>query len=151
MERYAKTFTVRWADCDVNGHMRNTAYSEYAIDVRIAYLTEHGFGFDRMSEMGFGPVILREETDYLREVRLGQTIEVDVTLLGLSPDLARFRFGHAFTRGDGKASARIVLAGGWMDLRARRLRPAPEPLGAVLRSIPRGEGYAELPSLGSRT
>jgi acyl-CoA thioester hydrolase len=151
MERYAKTFIVRWADCDVNGHMRNTAYSEYAIDVRIGYLTEHGFGFDRMTEAGFGPVILREETDYLREVRLGERIEVDLTLLGLSADLGRFKFAHDFTKENGKPSARIVLAGGWLDLRARRLIPAPEPLAAAMRSMPRGEGYEELPPLRART
>jgi acyl-CoA thioester hydrolase len=150
MERYAKTFTVRWADCDVNGHMRNTAYSEYAIDVRIGYLTEHGFGFERMVEMGFGPVILREETDFLREVRLGEDVEVDFTLLGLSPDFGRFKFAHDFTKANGKPSARIVLAGGWLDLRARRLVAAPEPLAAVLRSMPRGEAYAELPPLRAR-
>jgi acyl-CoA thioester hydrolase len=147
MDRYAKTFTVRWADCDVNGHMRNTAYSEYAIDVRIAYLTEHGFGFDRMVEQGFGPVILREETDYLREVRLGEAVEVDFTVLGLSPDGGRFRFAHDFTKAGGKPSARIVLAGGWLDLHARRLVVPPEPLVALLRATPRAAGYAELPPL----
>ena len=84
MDRYAKTFTVRWADCDVNGHMRNTAYSEYAIDVRMAFLAEHGFGFEQFVASGFGPVLLREEIDYLRELKLGDTVEVDFTQLGLS-------------------------------------------------------------------
>jgi acyl-CoA thioester hydrolase len=150
MDRYVKTFTVRWADCDVNGHMRNTAYSEYGTDVRIGYLTERGFGFDRMVEMGFGPVILREETDFFRELRLGETVQVDYTLLGLSPDFGRFRFAHDFAKANGKRAARVVLAGGWMDLRARRLVPAPEALAAVLASIPKGEGYEDLPPLRSR-
>jgi acyl-CoA thioester hydrolase len=150
MDRYGRTFTVRWSDCDVNGHMRNTAYSEYAIDARMGYLTEHGFGFDRMVEAGLGPVLLREEIDYLREVRLGDRLDVDVTLLGLSPECARFAFAHDFTRADGKRAARIVLTGGWMDLRQRRLVPAPEPLAAVLRGVPKAEGYAELPPLRPR-
>jgi acyl-CoA thioester hydrolase len=151
MDRYTKTFTVRWADCDVNGHMRNTAYSEYAIDVRVAYLGEHGFGLDRMLETGFGPVILREEIDYLREVRLGEGVRVDVTLLGLSPEGARFRFAHDFEKEGGKPCARIVLAGGWLDLRTRRLTAPPEALAEVMRSIPRGEGYEELPPLRARS
>jgi acyl-CoA thioester hydrolase len=146
MERYAKEFTVRWADCDVNGHMRNTAYSEYATEVRVGYLAEGGFPFERFVELGFGPVILREEIDYLHEVRLGERVEVDLTVLGLSPDCARFRFGHDFAKA-GKACARIVLAGGWLDLRKRRLIPAPEPLASVMRAAPRGEGFAELPPL----
>ncbi len=147
MGRYAKTFTVRWADCDANGHMRNTAYSEYAVDARLGYLTERGFGFERMVEMGFGPVILREEIDYLREVRLGEAVEVEVAVLGLSPEGARFKYAHDFRKADGTPCARIVIAGGWLDLRARRLVAPPEPLAAMLRGVPRAEGYAELPPL----
>lgn len=150
MGPYTKSFTVRWADCDLNGHMRNTAYSEYAIDIRVAFLSEHGFGIDRMLEMGFGPVILREEIDYLREVHLGEAVRVDVAVLGLSPEYGRFRFAHDFEKANGKACARIVLAGAWLDLRTRRLLPPPEPLAAVMRAFPRGDGYAELPPLGAR-
>jgi acyl-CoA thioester hydrolase len=151
MSRFAKKFTVRWADCDVNAHMRNTAYSEYGVEVRLGYLAGHGFGFERFAEMGFGPVILREEIDYLREVRLGETFEVDYTLLGLSRDVARFKVGHDFVKENGKPAARIVLSGGWLDLRTRRLRPPPEALAATYHALQKAEGFVELPSLGSRT
>lgn len=147
MDRYTKSFTVRWADCDVNAHMRNTAYSEYATDARVSYLAEHGFAFERFVELGFGPVILREEIDYLREVRLGETVEVDLTVTGLSPDFARFRFEHEFTKGGGKRAARIVLSGGWLSLKTRKLIPAPEPLANVMRGAPTGERFEELPPL----
>jgi acyl-CoA thioester hydrolase len=32
VDQYTKTFTVRWADCDANGHLRSTGYSDYAIE-----------------------------------------------------------------------------------------------------------------------
>ncbi len=150
MDRYEKTFTVRWADCDANGHMRNTAYSEYATDVRVAYLAEHGFGFERFVETGIGPVLLREEIDYLREVRLGETITVDYTALGMSPDYGRLKLGHDFTKAGGEPCARIVVFGGWMDMRTRKLIPAPEPLARILATVPRAEGYEELPPLERR-
>jgi acyl-CoA thioester hydrolase len=44
MAGYVKRFEVRWTDLDMNRHMRNTAYSEYCIDVRVSFLQEHGFG-----------------------------------------------------------------------------------------------------------
>jgi acyl-CoA thioester hydrolase len=146
MERYTKTFTVRWADCDANGHMRNTAYSEYAIDVRIAFLAERGFGFAEFAASGFGPVLLREEIDYLRELKMNETVEVDFEQLGLSADGARFRLQHAFTKANGKPAARIVLEGGWMDMRTRRLAPPPEALGRAFAQAPRAAGWAELPT-----
>ena len=146
MDSYAKSFVVRWADCDANGHMRNTAYSEYAIDVRIAFLAEHGFGFDQFVASGFGPVLLREEIDYLRELKMNETVLVDFKQLGLSADGSRFRLQHDVTKESGKPAARIVLEGGWMDMRVRRLAPPPEALGRAWAQAPRAEGYAELPS-----
>ena len=143
---YAKKFTIRWSDCDVNGHARNTAYSEYAIDVRMSYLAEHGFPFEKMVEAGVGPVLTREEIDYLRELKLGEKISVDFQQLGVSADGSRFRLLHQFTKEGGKPAARIVLEGGWMDLRTRRLVPPPPSLARALGSVPRAEGFAELPA-----
>ena len=150
MDRYEKTFTVRWADCDANGHMRNTAYSEYATEVRMAYLTENGFGFEKFLETKVGPVILREEIDYLRELRMGAQITVDFSSLGLSPDGARFKVKHDLTRADGKLAARVTLLGGWMDLHTRRLAPPPEALADLLRALARGEGFEVLPNVGEK-
>ena len=144
MERYAKTFTVRWADCDLNGHMRNTAYSDYAVDVRIAFFAERGFGFDQFVASGVGLVLVREEIDYVRELRLGDSVEVDFKQLGLSADGSRFRLQHDFTKANGKPAARIVQDGGWMDMRTRRLAAPPEPLGRAFALVPRAEGWAEL-------
>jgi acyl-CoA thioester hydrolase len=145
--RFTKIFVVRWSECDVNGHARNTAYSEYGIETRVGYLAEHGFSFARMNELGIGPVLLREEIDYLRELRLGDTVEVDCTQLGLSPDGARFKLAHDLWRPGGKKVARIVLLGGWLDPRARKLRPPPEELRKAMASMPAGEPYEELPPL----
>jgi acyl-CoA thioester hydrolase len=144
MDRFARTFVVRWADCDVNGHLRNTCYSEYAIEVRMAFLTEGGFGFESMKRHGVGPILLREEIDYLRECHMGEELTVDFTGLGQSPDGSRFRLAHEIWKPDGKKAARIVLTGGWMDLAARRLAPPPHDLHELLNRAPRGEGYEVL-------
>ncbi len=147
MDRYSKTFTVRWADCDVNGHMRNTSYSEYAIDTRMAYLSENGFPFEKFVANGIGPVLLHESLDYLREVPLGGTLVVDLAVVGLSPDLSRFKFEHDIWLPERKKAARIVLYGGWMDMAKRKLRVPPEDLQALLRASPRGEPFEELKPL----
>jgi acyl-CoA thioester hydrolase len=146
MDRYARTYTVRWADCDANGHMRNTAYSEYAIDVRVEFLAEHGCGFDVLQASGFGPVLLREEIDYLRELKMGESVTVDFRQLGMTADGSRWRVCHDFTRADGKPCARIVLDGGWMDLRTRRLAPPPPVLGTSLEQAPKDAAWVELPA-----
>jgi acyl-CoA thioester hydrolase len=150
MDRYAKTFTVRWADLDGNGHMRNTAYSEYGTDIRIHFLADNGFTLDRFVEQRFGPVILHESLDYLREVHLGQEIVVDLGIAGLSPDGARFKFEHEIWLPERKKAARIVLAGGWMDLDRRKLRLPPPELLRAMQAGPRTETFEEMKPMPDR-
>ena len=140
MKPFTRPFVIRWADCDANGHLRNTCYSEYAIEVRMAYLASHGFGLKDFREHGVGPVLIREEIDYLRECHMGEEVTVDFTALGLSPHGTRFKVGHEITRPDGKVAARLVIHGGWMDMKLRRLAPPPEALRRIMEGVatPRG-------------
>ena len=145
MDRFARTFVVRWADCDMNGHLRNTCYSEYAVEVRLAFMAEGGFGVDQMRRHGIGPVLLREEIDYLRECHMGEELTVDFASLGQSPDGSRFKMAHDVWKPGGTKAARLVLSGGWMDLAARRLAPPPPHVRDLLDRAPRGEGFEVLP------
>ncbi|HEY6003904.1 MAG TPA: acyl-CoA thioesterase [Anaeromyxobacter sp.] len=144
MDPYARTFIVRWADCDANGHMRNTAYSEYATEVRIAYLAGKGFTWEKFLASKLGPVLLHEYIDYMREVRMGESVVVDFSVIGLSPDGARFRFEQNVWLPNRKKAARLVIAGGWMDLELRKLRLPPDELLRVLNEAPRGEPFEEM-------
>jgi acyl-CoA thioester hydrolase len=150
VERFTLPVTVRWSDCDANGHLRNTCYSEYAIEVRMAYLSSSGFGFDWLKANQIGPVVLREEIDYRRECGMGETLTVDFTALGLSEDGTRFKVGHELTKADGQVAARLVVHGGWMDLAARRLAPPPAGLRALIEAVPRGPAFEVLPGLKAR-
>jgi acyl-CoA thioester hydrolase len=144
MARYVKRFDIRWSDLDMNGHMRNTAYSEYCIDVRVAFLQEHGFGFAEFGRRGFGPVILREEARYFREIGAGETFEVDYRLSGLAPDGSRWRVEHEMRKGDGQRSALLSLEGVWLDLATRRPIPPPADLLDAFLQLERSRGFEEL-------
>jgi acyl-CoA thioester hydrolase len=150
VDTYARSFTVRWADCDANGHLRNTGYSEYAIEVRMAYLVEHGFGLAEMRQHGIGPVLLREEIDYLRECHMGEELTVTFVTAGLSADGARFKVVHDLWKQNGKQAARIVVLGGWIDLKLRRLAPPPDGLREAFEKAPRGGPFESLPPAGQR-
>jgi acyl-CoA thioester hydrolase len=149
MDRFTKTFEVRWADCDMNGHVRNTAYSEFCIESRMGFFAAHGFDYDTMRENGVSPVIFREETDYLREIGIGERVTVDLWLLGVSPEGAKFKFRHDLYREDGTHSARLAISGAWMDFHTRRIVAPPAALSAVVALAPRDPAYEPLPPLGS--
>lgn len=144
--KYERTFEVRWSEIDVNWHMRNTAYAELGTTMRVAYLAENGFPPEEFAAQGFGPVILREETRYLREVRLGMNVRYDLRLSGLSHDGSHFEFHHAAWLEGGTHAASLRIEGSWMDVRTRKLRvPPPELLNALL-ALDRTDDFRELHS-----
>ena len=141
---FSKRFEVRWADLDANRHLRNTAYLDYATHVRFAFLAENGFSPSRFGELRFGPVILREEMTFRREVGPNEVLTVDYRLAALSQDRRRFRLRHRVFRGDGVEAARIETDGGWMDLETRKLRPPPGELQRTLDRLARTGDFATL-------
>lgn len=144
---FRKTFEVRWSECDANGHLRNTAYSEYAIETRLSFMAEHGFPWSRFVALGMGPVLQREEIDYFRELRLGDTVEVDFRTAGQSLEGGRFKLSHDFFRPGGERVARLVLQGGWLDFQRRKLTAPPEGLLRAMAELERDDSYEVLPPI----
>jgi acyl-CoA thioester hydrolase len=140
-------FRVRWADLDPNRHLRNTAFVDYATETRLAYLASVGFTDDVLRDRRLGPVILREETWFTREVLAGDVLEVDIALAALSADGGRFRLRHEVFRADGEKAARVEADAGWLDLAARRLVRPPADLLAVMNGFPRTDDFESLPDL----
>jgi len=146
---FTMSFRVRWADLDPHRHLRHSAFNDYGTHIRFTYLAQHGFGFDEFTRLDFGPVILREEVRFLREVPQGDSITLDMRLVASSPRMTRFRLAHDVTRADGVLAATIEVDGGWMDLSRRKLIAPPEELAAVLRAVQPEEGFEELRDIGS--
>jgi acyl-CoA thioester hydrolase len=147
---YSRTFALRWSDGDANGHVRHTVYPELGVELRMGWLAEGGFGWERFEEARIGPVLLREEIDYVSEVGLRETVSVDLEALALSPDGGRWKLRHTIRKADGTVAARVVVLGGWLDLERRRLTAAPEALARILAGADRAEGFEELPPLRRR-
>jgi acyl-CoA thioester hydrolase len=145
-----RTYETRWSDVDANGHVRHTVYPELCAEARVGWLRDAGYGWDRFEREGLGPVLLREEIDYRRELRLGERVEVDLAAAGLSPDGGRWRLRHTLRREDGELVAEVLVLGGWLSLAARRLIPAPAALREVMFAVPRTSDYADLPPLRER-
>lgn len=143
---FERIFHVRWGDMDFNAHMKNTAYLDMSGDVRMMYFAEHGFSMREFEQLRVGPVVMRDEIEYFKEMRLLEAIRVKLQLSGLSVDASRVRFRNEFFRENGKMVARVTSAGGWLDLSMRRLTAPPEQLAQVLRSLERSDDFQELDS-----
>jgi acyl-CoA thioester hydrolase len=87
---YTKTLYAGWADMDFNSQMKNTAYLDKSADVRQMFLAENGFPIEEFLRLRIGPVVMKDEVEYCKEVGLRQTITVTNALAGHAPDGSRF-------------------------------------------------------------
>lgn len=143
---FEKILFAGWGDMDFNAHMRNTAFLDKSGDVRMMFFAEHGFPMDEFVKRRLGPVIMRDELEYFKEVHLLAPLRVTMLLAGLAPDGSRFLIRNEFWREDGKQAARVTSAGGWMDLAARKLTVPPDALLNAIRALPKTEDYKDLPT-----
>lgn len=139
------SFQARWADTDMNGHLRAGEYSDYAVETRLRYLAEHGFSIPLFQKQLFGPVILREDTRYYKEIIAEELFQVSMLSAGLSSDGSQWAIVHEFTRADGKTAATLRAEGGWINLRERRLFIPPKPLIDMLANLRHSDDYTDLP------
>jgi acyl-CoA thioester hydrolase len=125
--------------------MRNTAYLDKSADVRMMFFAENGFPMSEFMRQGLGPVVVKDEIEYIREFQLLDEVEVTLSLAGMAEDGSRMRLRNEFFR-QGKLAARVTSTGGWLDLNQRRLISPPPALLAALKSMDKSEDFVVLPS-----
>ncbi|MCO1614636.1 acyl-CoA thioesterase [Micromonospora sp. CPM1] len=125
---------VRGYELDMQGHLNQAVYLQYAEHARWECLRASGIGQDRLLAGGVGPVALEVTVRYLRELRGGD--EVDVTCEFHWGEGKTFRIGQEFTRADGTPVASVTGVGGLLDLTGRRLVADPRERFRALATDP---------------
>ena len=103
---FEKVLVAGWRDMDYNSHMANTACLDRAADKQ---------------SMKIGPVVMKDEMEYFREVHLLQEIRVRLSIAGLAPDGSRFILRNDFSHADGArcaAMAALTKVDGFRELRS---------------------------------
>jgi acyl-CoA thioester hydrolase len=144
MQHYSKTYEIRWADLDANGHVNYAAYIDATADVRYRFFTERRLPPERFSEMGIGPVYTAIEARFLREVLFGETVTITYTLAGLSPSGMRWRVHHDVLKANGKKAVSIQLEGTILNLTSRRAVPATPEVLEVFGQSPHDMDFQHL-------
>ena len=143
---FSKKLMAGWGDMDFNSHMRNTAFLDKSGDVRMLFLSEHGFPMSEFMRLNIGPVVMKDEISYFKEVLLLEEITVTLSLAGLAEDGSRWILRSDIIRPDGKLAARVNSTGGWLDLGARKLIAPPPALMATWQILERTDDFQQLPS-----
>ncbi|MFE4412771.1 acyl-CoA thioesterase [Streptomyces sp. NPDC056821] len=122
-EPFSVRVTVRGYEADVQGHLNQAVYLNYAEHARWSLLQAAGISQAGLVSGGVGPVVLETTIRYLRELLAGD--EVDVTCAFEWGGGRTFRILQTIRKADGTVAAEIDAVGGLLDLKARRLVPAP--------------------------
>lgn len=135
---------VMWAHLDANMHMRHSAYADFAAQARIEVLDEMGLSMKVFQKLHIGPILFREETTYLREVGVNETITVTTELIKARKDGSRWAIRHELFKEDGVKAAVIIVEGAWIDVLKRKLATLPEELADHFMHIPRSADFEEI-------
>ena len=91
-----------------------------------------------------GPILFTENTNFLREVKLGDDITVELYLEGLSSKAERFKFYHKLIRKDGVLAAEINVYGAWLDMKTRKLTTPPKELATAFSVLEKTNTFEEI-------
>lgn len=142
MEKIFLEAKVMWAQIDANVHLRHSAYADFAAQARLEVLGQLGMSPAIMAEHKIGPILFREETVYLREVKLGDTVSVSCSLTKCREDGSRWSFEQKIYRGDGAEAAKVTVDGAWIDMVKRKLTVPPEEfVQRFLNDLPKAKNF----------
>lgn len=128
---------VMWSQLDANMHLRHSAYADFAAQARLELMDHMQFGFNELARLRIGPVLFREELQYLKEVRPNEVVKVSCLLKSCREDGSRWSFLQRVYRQDAEVAALIHADGAWIDLDKRKLTGLPEEAMKRFMQIPK--------------
>lgn len=116
---YIHTQVVPEKYLDHYGHVNHAHYLSLFEDARWGYYAHKGISAESVKNGGIGPVVLKVEISYKKEVRGGESITIRSEHLGYRHGLWHLK--QTLHKENGKVGSVAVLVFGLFDLKARKL------------------------------
>jgi acyl-CoA thioester hydrolase len=138
MEIFILPVQVRWSDMDPNFHLRHSVYYDWAAMCRVEFLYKYELTSDVMMKLQFGPILFREECVFRKEIRLGDSVTINLELLKSHKDYSRWTIQHTIMKNNDTVSAILTVDGAWLDTVKRKLAIPPQEVVHVFGQMPMG-------------
>jgi len=132
---------IRWADIDANFHVLHSKYYDYCADARMKALNNNGITMQSIQQYQVGPVLLREECVFKRELKFGDEVQIKILLQKATPDFSRWSFVNEIWKNKDILAAVVTVDGAWMDVVKRKLVAPPELFRQVFEQMPKAENF----------
>lgn len=136
MENFIKEVQVRWSDLDPNVHLRHSVYYDWGAFCRIAFLDGHQLTTELMQRLQIGPILFREECIFKKEIRLGDSVTINLQVLKAKRDFSRWSIQHTVMKNGDAVSAILTVEGAWLDTAKRKLATPPAEVITVFSEMP---------------
>lgn len=122
--QFEYNFKVLEGHLDTFGHMNHATYLQIFEQARWEFITNHGWGVDRIQSEAIGPTILEVKIQYKRELKLRENIMIKSQVMPYKGKLTTIVQDMVNDKGD--VCAHIELLIGVFDLNKRRLINPPD-------------------------
>ncbi|HEV8283230.1 MAG TPA: acyl-CoA thioesterase [Chitinophagaceae bacterium] len=141
MDKFIKEVQLRWADLDPNFHLRHSVYYDWGALSRVEFLNEFGLTAHVMQRLHFGPILFREECVFKKEIRGGDKVTIDLTLLKAKRNYSRWSIHHVIKKNVDVVSAILTVDGAWINTIERKLAIPPPEVEKVFSRMPVDENF----------
>lgn len=94
-----------------------------------------------MQELHFGPILFREEAIFRKEIRLGDTLKIDLHLIKSRKDFSRWSIKHQLIKNENIIAATLTVDGAWINTELRKLATPPAQVINVFDQMPRAAEF----------
>lgn len=127
---------TRWSDFDANRHLIHTAYAEFCSIARVKYLGSNGLSFGELNrDYHIGPILFSEYCQYRREIRMEDSVQIDIRLFGISAQAERWKIRHYILKNGDEIAATHEVYGAWMNVVERKLTAPPKFAQTIFKNI----------------
>ena len=141
MKTFTREVQVRWSDPDPNVHLRHSVYYDWGAFCRIAFLYEHKLTAEVMQQLQIGPILLREECVFKKEIRLGDKVTISLKIIKAKKDYSRWTIQHTVVKNNDIVAAIITVDGAWLNITKRKLATPPGEVLDVFSQMPLAENF----------
>jgi len=141
MNSFILDIQLRWSDLDPNFHLRHSVYYDWGALCRIEFLNKFDLNANTMQRLHAGPILFREECVFKKEIRQGDKITIDLTLLKMKKDYSRWSVQHIIRKNDNVISAIITVDGAWINTIERKLAVPPPEVEKAFTEMPHAENF----------
>jgi|694.fasta_scaffold85113_3 YbgC/YbaW family acyl-CoA thioester hydrolase len=126
---YKYPVTIKEVYLDAYGHVNNTAYLTLFEEARWDLITKNGYGFEKIKETGFGPVLLEVSMRYLKELCARDEIVIESQMISYEKKVGKMT--QVMKRGE-EVCCTAEFKIGFFNIRERKLAlPTPEWIKAI--------------------